>query len=371
MSVQYEIRITNANGVTLRAFTSFVSLEYNRAENEVGTATVVLPRALFSEGLFQSDNLFEFWRSVDGGPPYLDTETAWFIRDWDRETIGKEKLWTVYAFCLNHLWKRRIVDYNEYNPYTSKGTYLDDMGKAVYRENLGSLVTDSIRNLSALVSVQQNNSAAPSAVRSLARDSVYDVLRDFSKVSWELGTYLTFDTVLTQSTQPRFQFRSYIGQRGIDRRGISQLTFGEQFGNLAQPRVAYRSSDEVTRGIVGGQGVATTQAIARYLSPTRYNASPFNLIEKFENDSRETDAAGLDDTARGVVNRGQPTKTLTGDPLSVPGAIYGRDWNWGDRVRGQDENDTFDCRIPAVTVRVNRDNGEQITAQLSGEITDG
>lgn len=369
MSVSYFPIITNAFGMTLAEPKDFVSGEYTRVENDIGVATLVLPRAPYSETLFADDNQIEFWRSIDGGTRYRDTETSWLIYGFKRSTRGKEKLWTIYAACLNQLWERRIVDYNEYNAYTSKLDQLDDMGKAVIRENYGTLATDTSRRIDTYLSVQNDTGAAQTGRLSFAREYVYDVLRKMAETSWGYGTYLVFDTVLTQDAQPRFQFRSYTGQRGTDRRADNQLVF-ESGKNLEEVSVDYDSRKEVTRAIIGGQGVATTQAVARYTT-ARATATPFGLKEAWENNSQETDAAGLQAYARALTNKRRARKTISGVARSVPGAVYGRDWFWGDRCRAKDENDEFDARIPVVNVKFSRDNNDDVTAQLHGELMDG
>lgn len=366
MSADWYVVITDPLGNALAQVKGVISFEFVRTENNVGSANLVLPGDL-PEGYFSTDNLLEFWRSIDGGPHYRDTDTAWFIRDPARATNGKRRDWQITAFCLNELWQRRIVDYNEGNAYTSKLDYLDDMGKAVMRENYGSLATDATRDISDYLAIQDDASAAPIKRLSFARDGVLDTLQSFSNAALTLGTYLVFDTVIAQEVQPRFEFRSYIGQRGVDRRAANKIVFSADRDNLDNVVVRWDSTNEVTRAIVGGQGVGTTQAVSRRNNLPRQTVSPFNLREAWENHTAETDAAGLDAAGDAMLSKRRARKTISGTIKAAPGAVYGRDWGWGDRVPAEDGADVFDARISVVRVKFDQKNGEVVTADLRGE----
>ena len=366
MSAKWSVLITSPAGDILAQVKNFIALEFVRTENDVGAATLALPGEL-PESYFATDNLFEFWRTLDGGLPYRDTDTAWFMRCPRRKRNGRRSDWEIEAYCLNHLWKRRIVDYNEGNAYTSKLDYLDDMGKAVIRENYGTLATDTTRRINGYLSVQDDVSGAPVARLSFARDKVIDTLQSFANTSLTLGAYLVFDTTIVRETQPRFEFRAYVGQRGKDRRADNQLVFSADRGNLDNVVVEWNSADEVTRAIIGGQGVGTTQAVQRENNLTRQAVSPFNLVEAWENHTAETDAAGLTAVGQALLSKNRFRQTITGTIKSAPGAVYGVDWGWGDRVHARDGNDSFDARISAVRVKVDQQNGEVVSADLRGE----
>lgn len=368
MSVTYTINVTDPQGNTLLSPRDWFTLDYVRNENDIGAATLTLPGS-YDRRLFQLDGTLEIWRAVDGRPPYLDTETVWLQRRWKKTRRGKERVWEITAYCLNHLWKRRVVDYNEGNAFTYKLDNLDDMGKAVMRENYGSLATDSTRNISAYLAVQADMALAPSALKGFARNKVVDVLRDFVQTSEQLGTYLVFDTVWSGGS-PRYEFRSYINQRGIDRRVAGTggpLIFSADLGNLSEPDVDEDRNEEVTRGIAGGQGVGSVQAVARQSDSLRASESPLNLIEAWENHTDIPDAAGLTAAAQGIVTRGKRRRTLSAKALSITAARYGIDWLWGDRAIAQVDADIFDTRFTGVHVRVERDVLENIDAVLRGE----
>lgn len=366
MSAKWSVLITSPLGDVLAQIKNFIAFDFVRIENDVGAATLTLPGEL-SEGFFETDNMLEFWRTLDNGLPYRDTETAWFIRRPRRVRNGKRRDWEIEAYCLNNLWKRRIIDYNEGNAYTSKLDELDNMGKAVMRENYGTLATDATRRIDTYLGVQADTSAAPIARLSFARDKVLDTLQMFSNTALTLGTYLVFDNTIVRETQPRFEFRSYIGQRGTDRRANNQLIFSSDRGNLDNVVVEWNSVDEVTRAVIGGQGVGTTQAVARENNTTRQAVSPFNLIEAWENHTAETDAAGLQAAGQALLSKNRARQTIAGTIKNAPGTVYGVDWGWGDRVRARDGNDSFDARLSTVRVKVDQQNGEVVTADLRGE----
>lgn len=366
MSAQWSVIVADPLGNPLLQLNKFIALDFVRVENDVGAATLTIP-ADYGESFFRTDNTLEFMRSIDGFQPYRDTETVWFIRDAQRKTVGRQRVWEIPAFCLNDLWRRRIVDYNEGNAFTSKLDYLDDMGKAVMRENFGTLATDPTRDISAYLSTQDDASAAPIDRLSFARDKIDETLKSFANASLALGTYLVFDTTVIREVQPRFEFRSYIGQRGVDRRAGNKIVFSSARNNLDNVVVRWDSTNEVTRAVIGGQGVGTTQAVQRVDNVTRQGASPFNLIEAWENHTAETDAAGLTAAGNALIAKYRFRKTITGTIKAAPGAVYGLDWGWGDRVPAEDGADSFDARISTVRVHVDQNNGEVVTADLKGE----
>lgn len=377
MTTRYDVYIDDALGNrVLPDPVNFSVLDYTRAENNTGPLTLTLPGD-FDGDLFKRDGLIEVWRSVEGGLPYLDTETVWLIRRkrWQK-AARQDPTWTLYAFDLNHLLKRRIVDYNPGNTtYTALLAAADNIGKTIVSQNFRGGATDATRSIASYLALEGSYALAPVVSKAFARQYVDDVLRDLAQWSYQQGTYLVFDIVCSVPPASggtlQFEFRSYTGQRGIDHRfpsGNPPLLIGPDFNNLDNVDDDDDATDEATRGIATGQGVESIQAVARANDTARQGASPFNLIERVRNAANTPDAAGLADEAEAELREGAPKHTLSGKIVNTSGLLYGLDWKWGDLFTGQARGSSFDCHIDRVHVHVERERGEQIDGFLRGAV---
>jgi hypothetical protein len=375
VSIQYEVVIGDALGNTLLVPANFSSGDYVRVENDIGALTLVLPGD-YDGANFKKDSVISVWRSIDGATPYLDTDTVWLLRRkrWQQQTRGAA-FWTLYAYDLNHLLKRRIVDYNPDNTtYTALVEAADDMGKIIMRQNFGSSATDTTRSIATYLDIQADATLAPVVNKAFSRQYVNQVLKDLALASYQKGTYLVFDIVCTVPPgggNLTFEFQSFTGQRGIDHsfpNGNPPLLIGPQYNNLDNVDLDDDSSDEVTRGIATGQGYGSIQAVARADDLSRQGESPFNLIEGVRNASGTDNATGLTDEAEAELQSGIPRKMLNGNIVNTSGLLYGLDWQWGDLVTAQANGESFECHIPRVHVHVERDSGEVIEGVLRGSV---
>lgn len=375
MPDNYNVIIHNSIGVPLIESANFTTLDYVRVENDIGALTLTLPGD-YDGNSFVKDGLIAVWRSIEGASPYLDTDTLWLIRRKRWQDIPpNDPFWTIYAYDLNHLLKRRIVDYNPDNVgYSVMVEAADDMGKIIMRQNFGTLATDTTRDISEYLSIQGDTTEAPIVNKSFARQYVNQVLKDIALASYQKGTYLVFDItcVVPPSSEVamEFEFRSYVGQRGTDHTYPSDqpLLIGPDYNNLDNVDSDDDSSDEITRGIATGQGYGSIQAVARVDDLIRQGESLFNLIEGVRNASGTDNATGLTDEADSELQSGIPRKMLNGSIVNTSGLLYGLDWKWGDLVTAQANGESFECHIPRVHVHVERDAGETIEGILRGSV---
>lgn len=367
MSIPPTLFIDDAAGNRILAPEDWIKLDYVRVENDVGTLVLTMPAQNYNRASFYKDGLIEVWRTPDVGSPYLDTQTAWMIRR-VRYLNNPPAQWEITAYDLNHLLKRRIVDYNPGNAFTEKLAAADDMGKQIVSENFGAGATDTTRSIAAYLSIQGNLTAAPVIRKSISRQNVLQVLQDIAATSYQNGTYLVFDVVCSNlpigdGTSLQFEFRSYIGQRGVDQTqvgGSAKFLFGPDFGNLTDAILDDDASNEVTRGISTGQGVDVIQAVARVDDAARQAESPFALIEGVRSASGALVAADLTTDAQAELRLGIPIKQLSGKLSSTSGFQYGIDWNWGDLMTEQVNGSSTNVHIPAVHVTYERQGGEVV-----------
>jgi Siphovirus ReqiPepy6 Gp37-like protein len=357
VSSDYRVYLNSPIGVRLRQV-PFVELEYTLSVNSIGALRIVVDSSL-DLALVSRDSQIEVWRSVDGDEAYLDGGKRWMIRSVTQELLENgERVITLAAACPNDLLRRRIIAYNSETTYTDKTDSADDLIKAFARENLGSLVNSTDRDVSAYANIGQylaidsDVGQGPSLTVTAARDNLLSTCQKIAAASATAGTYLAFDIVWELGA---FRLKTYIGQRGDDHRSpvsLSPVVLSPQFGNLSAAVLSDDYTDEATIAIAGGQGVAGDRSIATATDTVRATASPFGAIERFVQANTTGDATALADVADGALRCARPRRVVAGRIQETAGTRYGRDWGWGDRVTVQIDEVSADARIDAVTVSV-------------------
>lgn len=371
MSNDYQIKLYDPFGTFLCQLDGFISLDYARVVNNVGSGVIDIP-PIYDQFIFQGkdiklDNRIEIRRSINGNSFYLETGTQWFIRDARKILTPQNERHTIVRIKdANDLLHRRIVAYASGSAQSEKTAVADNLIKAIVRENLGSSATDTARSWASYLTVQADLSLAPSIGKAFARRNVLQVLQEVALSSYQAGTYLAFDIVATSQSQ--LEFRTYIGQRGIDHRwptSTSPLLFGAEFGNLTDIVRGYDHSEEVTYGYAGGQGQGSSRAIGTASDSIRIGQSPFGRIEQFS-DARQTSSATLlADEADMIVKNGLPKNTFEARIIDTPQATYGLHYGFGDYVTAVFEGESIDARIEKIRVQV-KDGVETITANIKG-----
>jgi hypothetical protein len=346
-----------------------LSFSYTLATNDVGALTVELP-ASFDTTLVTRDSRVEVWRSVDGATPYLEGEQHWLVRK-VTTTVTAERRVTLRAVGAADLLRRRRIAYDAGTAYTTKSGAADDVLKAFVRENLGSLV-DSNRdytagiNVSSLLAVQGDAGLGATVSVAATRDRLLDTLQKVAQAATQAGKYLAFDIVWNGT---RLEFRTYVGQRGIDHRfpgGLNPVILSAENGTLFEAIQDDDWTDEVTVVIAGGSGQGASRAIGTAADVARRDASPFGAIEEFTQQTDTASSSVLASLAAAHVRAGRPRQVLEGRVQDAPGVRYGREWGWGDYVTIQVEGVNADARVEAVTVSVEGAR-ETIDAQVRAD----
>jgi hypothetical protein len=86
----------------------------------------------------------------------------------------------------------------------------------------------------------------------------------------------------------------------------------------------------------------------------------------FIDQTQLTSQLSLRAEAAAELQRRRPTKILTGDLMSVPGAVYGLHWGHGDKLIAEFEDDAYTARVDSVTVTLENGN-ETVRASIKGE----
>jgi hypothetical protein len=376
MAVDYTLWLTNPTGERIAVLAGdaaagtnsrgWLSLDYMGSVNTYTALNVRLAGDAIPWHWLVRDARLEAYRAIDGGLPYLDMERSWLLRYREKTiSLQGERTISVQALDPKYLLAGPIIAYDAGSPQAQKTAPLDDMMKALVRENLGSLATDSSRNLGSYLSVEANTSQAPSTTKAFARRPLLAVLQELASASAELGTRLSFDVVWTGST---YEFRTYTRQRGLDHRSTSgsPVAIGPDVGNLTNVSVADDWRNEITYVYAGGRGLASDRLLVMASDAARIAASPFGRREAFVDDTRYSSGAGLTAEAQAHLYAGRPRTTFKGQLQETALFRYGVQWRWGDALTASIDGEVFDCR--ADTVRVSVQAGkETIECWLEGE----
>lgn len=359
----YSILVRTPTGQLIAEVTRFRSLEYVLVENDVGAMTLTLGEEIPFDWLAR-DTRLEIRRSVNGAEPSLEGETVWFVRRPEDVLSTGVHTRTLTAWDAKDLLRRRIVAYKSGTAQAHKLQPLDDMCKAIVRENLGSLATNPLRDLSAYLSVQADVSFISTYSKSFNFGKVLTVCQEIADLASSYGEYLAFDVVRVSDTQ--LEFRTYKDYRGTNHRfpiSPAPVLLSPESGTLGDVRVTYDYASEVTVVYAGGGGEGANRTIVEATDPMRTTLTPFNRIEQFRDARRET-PAGIANEANLAMWEGQPRVHFAANIIDTDAVRYGLHYRHGDVVTAQWSNVTFNCRVDPVHVTVS-EAGEQIDAQLS------
>lgn len=371
MAGSYQLTLATPAGLPIARLAAFTLLDYTLAENDYAPLTLQYPAsALDLDLLAVPDGRLYVERAAAPGLPYaLEGQTAWFIRRLDRfDNADGVELVEAEAYSANYLLDAPIIAYNVGNAYTLKLDAADDMMKAIVRENMGTLATDTDRDLSDYLQVQGDGAGGPTLRKDFARRSVLRTLQEISDAAVELGTWVGFGVVVVDQQTGLLEFQTYIDRMGADhtQAGGDLLVVGKDFGNLANPRLSRDHTQERSYVYAGGQGVGDIRAVGAASDTARIAVSPFGRRELWVEAGNTFDADALTGEAESALRAGRPRVVFSGDIVETPQTLYGADYQWGDLVQGVGFGETFACRVDRVHVRV-EGGSERVEASIRSE----
>lgn len=352
------IWLYEANGHKIQLIDDYLSVKWIRAINDIGWFEIELP-VTFNMTLIQVDGIIEIWRNPAGGKKYV--EFAGFIR-YIKFSTDKDGIETalIAGPDINELVKRRIIAYAS---GTAQGTHTDnsdDILLALIRENLGASAIAE-RNLTALgLSINADQGKGNSQTFSCAWDDLPGALEDLAKSAAAGGIALFWNIVPLGECQ--FKVYSYTTVPGMDRTGKHPVIFGLEWGNLSEPELTLDYTDEVTHVYAGGKGVQSAREIVEVSSAARTSRSPWGRREAFVDARNETDTAAITALANARLEKGKPRLKFTGTLLDTEQAVYGFDWNFGDRVKISYHRQQFSVLVVAMEGEHTQDGEEIIQA---------
>jgi hypothetical protein len=367
-----EIWLTTDAGLRIAQLDDYLWLDAGRVANAIGTLGMGL-KPSFDTRLIKLDRMIQVWLAPRDGA--LSLWRAYFIRKWRFATAenGQESI-TIWGPDQNDLLRRRIVVGFSGSSYASKTDYADDMMKEVVSESISDTPTpapEAGTRVWSNLSIAGDLSNGPSISKSfnfgrLLHPSGSGALPDIARAAREAGTEVFFDIVpaVVSSSSITFQFRTYTGQPGQDVTG--RVVFDQEHGNLKQPYLEIDYEDEVNYVYAGGQGEREDRNIQQVYDATRYGLSQWNRCEAFADARDQGSDNGVREKARALLEEGRPKRRFGGIPVDTKGTRFGKDWDFGYKVRARYWAEEFDAIIRAVTVSLD-DSGRKVQARLDYE----
>ena len=363
--MRYELHWLNHQGVRKGIFQGLNRLEFVKSQNAIGSLVADIPRGLLRYDQFAKDDILEVWREK-GGTTRLMNETAYFLQNWGFWTDGDgQELLRLTAFDANRLLDTAIVWAKAGSAEADKSGDPANMMKAIVREQLGSLAAAERRKLAV---APDGGAYGSSITKAFAYRNVLTVLQEICETASEGGNWLGFDVVRTAPGE--FEFRTYAGQRGQNHGRFSgdPRLVGKQYGNFSQAAFETVHADERNVVLVAGQGEEADRAWAVRINEARATASKWSRSEYFK-DSRDDDStAALEADGDAALNEFRPKQILTGNLNDTPGMQFGIHYQFGDILAAEAFGFNLDCRVDAVRVVADQENGEQIECKLRGEM---
>lgn len=343
----WQIELCRDDGTRLKIIDTAGPFQVNTVANNVGSWWLNLPQG-FDKTLIARDRRVLFWRRPAGGSMYLEFEGL--IRKITTQADEYGNVTRVIGGpSLEGLLTGRVVNLPKGWSTSTISAPADNLIKAFVQTQMGTLATTTRQISSSLFSVQSATSSAPTISKSFGWRNVLDVAREACDAARQYGTETYFEMVPTGATT--FEFRTMAGQPGSDRTGSGNaLIFGQEYGNLRKPTLIEDWSYEANYCY----SIDSNQAITTAYDSTRGAYSLFSM--------REASVRGTVDDARAKVVSSRPALTFTGELLSVPRAVYGLDWKFGDRVTITFDGRQFSALIRAVTINVDENGYESITS---------
>lgn len=384
MSTTYEIRFLDVFGNLVKSIDTPIRLSYSRTVNSVGALTLMVLRDAIPDSALVVDARVEIWRKPDGGTLRREGDGPWLVQTWAKgQSEQAGRYIRIGAVPLIHLLTRRVIAASPGSTASAKYAPSDNLIKAFVREQMGTSASTITWNGITVSRNWTNVAVAPlqvtddaSGTVNLAKDASYrsllatlqEAARSVNQTQPLLGLY--FDIVQTATNT--FLFQTYAGQRGTDRtdgpaRFVASLERGSLSGTV---ELVEDWTNAATLVYAGGSGQGSTREISIWGDATAINASAWGLREAFlnaANVARPGNVGGDDDPlageAQAELRRLRPTRNLTGDLVSLPGAAYGVDWDWGDRIVAEFEGESFEAIVESVSVTLDRGE-ETIKAAL-------
>lgn len=372
MAPTHELHLHNDRGDRLAILTCpLISFETVRSVNTIGTLKFSMPFGTVPSNWLQQDYGVLIMRSTPGGTMAILHETLYLIQKVRHRNEAGKRVTTVECVDANDLLRGRIIAYYAQSSQAAKSAIAaDNMLKDFIQENLSSTASDyassTSRGLAAgTLAVQADLTLAPTRSKNCAWRNLYDILREVCNDSRTQGTYLAFDIVVKPGLG--LEFRTYTGQRGIDRRsGTNAVILSEAAGTLINAELTMDYTQVCTTIYAGGRGEESARIIQTASDTTRIRTNKSRREDFIQAFQGETAAYVLGEAQAELANR-RPKLSFSAEFQETPTVRYGVDVGFGDYVRCDEFGYLLDCRMDTVSLAVDEEGRERLDVALRSE----
>ena len=373
MARTYELWLTTDAGVRIQQLDTTGGFSAARTANKIAPLDLTLPQS-FDTKLLKPDRMVQVWRAPEGGR--LGLWTVYFIRRWRFETKGSDERFKLWGRCPNDLLRRRIVAYYAGESESAMNDQADDMLKAIVTDSIADgtapAPTAGTRVWSDL-SIAGDLADGPTLEKGFAWKQLLTpagggIMGDIAKAAKEAGTEVFFAVVpkTVSATSITFEFRTSTGQPGMD--VSDRVVFDQERGsNLNDPYLEYDYTKEQNYIYSAGQGDMDERNVQQVYDASRYNASAWNRCEGFADARNQAEDNEVREAGRAKLAEGRPVRRFGGVPMDTQGTRFGRDWDFGDKVRARYRGQEFDAIIRSVVLSMDDSGQETIRAKLEYE----
>jgi len=378
MAPRYQIQLKDTAGAQVALFDHFKELNFTHRVNSPSTITLKLDGNDERVNLFTPDSIIEVLRSDLARGLDWYTEIAGFHRKPD-DSIEENSEANFLSTAVGYLdlIRRRGIAWYKGTPQAEKAGTGEALIKEFVHENAGTGATTGAGRLGYGVtqglSVQTNLEGGLAWQGERAYRNLLEIIQEIG-----LATGVYFDVVSTGAAT--FEFRTYTGQRGIDRRqydlvnglnpaGNPPVIFSVEHGSLGDITYSLDRISEANAIFVLGEGARDARFIWEEIDVDAINASPWNRVEIFRDASNEgTEFEKLQSLGQAVLQEMKAEEILsTRKVLQLENLLYGLHYYWGDYVTLNFRGNDYHMPIIGVQGKVD-DNGERLEFEF-GELT--
>ena len=384
MGATYEVWLTDDSGNKMFLLDKYSSIYYTRCVNILSTIQIMFPfKEWFAQvkPYFQPDWRIDVWRSPATGVP-MRREDMYMLRKaeiYTRKSDGVQMIVLRGRNGMELLNRRSVVQYEE-TSYTEKTDYIDDMMKAIVREQClyGSCVdADGVSDNDRAFPVdefvvQEDLSLGPSTTMVCVDKVVFDVIKELREASFDMNYTLSTNRKIYYGVVPfimtdgrvGYRFETYADLRGADR--TNGVVFSVENGNMLEPNYEESHFDEINVCYAKGQGLSNERLTYELENLTLIQKSRWNRREEVRSATNESTEEGLITVANTALAEGRPSYMLDATFLNTPGSentprsLYGLDWDMGDLVPVNYAGKQFDIEIYSVGVTLDEGGAESI-----------
>jgi len=355
---QYEIWLDHWNGTRLAFIDGWLNLEYTRALHGVGALALQVPSS-FDDAMLQVDYKIEVWRALPGEAKRL--ENVYLIRGWKQWTDqAGVNYTTIIGVDGNDVLKRRFVWAQPGSTQARKTDNACDLIKAYMREALttadayGTDPQDWRGQIATYFTVAADDGLGQSFTKNYEGKTLFDVANGIAETSTGRGTVVWWYVCPVSGAE--YQLRTYTPLLGQDLTG--QVTLTPDFA-MAEGNHEYSGIDEFNMVVGWGGKIGWAEHPDYRKSDDAYNLasirkSAFSWREKFLDCGDEPDYDAIADACIEEVTNADnlAQQTFQCGLSELENFRYGREWDFGDKVKLSYRGVQMDAVVKTVHVTV-------------------